>query len=227
MHIDKIEKALFEIVEDSNITADEKHELRDLAASISPDKLRFIRNRAFDLAKSEAARSPHSATHTLKWLERLLKAIDLSGEDAAAASDACFSPGDDCRNKLLDLIGTAKKQIDICVFTISDDRLTEEIMAAHKRGVYVRVITDNDKSSDRGSDIFEMVDFGIRLRMDRTADHMHHKFMLVDQSVLANGSFNWTRSASEKNHENILVTGDQQLVAAYQDKFEELWKLFA
>jgi hypothetical protein len=32
------------------------------------------------------------------------------------------------------------------VFTITDDRITEEIVDALKRGVAIRIITDNDKS---------------------------------------------------------------------------------
>ena len=34
--------------------------------------------------------------------------------------------------------------LDICVFTIADDRLTESILAAHRRGVAVRIITDEE-----------------------------------------------------------------------------------
>jgi cardiolipin hydrolase len=41
-----------------------------------------------------------------------------------------------------------------------------------------------------------------------------------------NGSFNWTRSATDYNQENILVTNEPKLVAAYLAEFEGLWNEF-
>ena len=116
--------------------------------------------------------------------------------------------------------------MDISVFTISDDRLSDAILAAHNRGIKVRLITDNDKAQDQGSDIFRLIDEGIPVRMDNTENHMHHKFALVDKSILANGSFNWTRSATDYNQENILVTNEPKLVNAYLAEFESLWNEF-
>ena len=46
---------------------------------------------------------------------------------------------------------------------------------------------------------------------------MHHKFALFDGRRLMTGSFNWTRSASEQNEENLIVTADPVLVARSQD----------
>jgi phosphatidylserine/phosphatidylglycerophosphate/cardiolipin synthase-like enzyme len=54
--------------------------------------------------------------------------------------------------------------------------------------------------------------------------HMHHKFALFDGKRLMSGSFNWTRSASEQNEENLIVTPDQTLVAAFSARFEMLWR---
>jgi phosphatidylserine/phosphatidylglycerophosphate/cardiolipin synthase-like enzyme len=56
---------------------------------------------------------------------------------------------------------------------------------------------------------------------------MHHKFALFDGQLLLNGSFNWTRSASLNNEENLLVTDNVVLVRSYQQQFELLWLRFA
>ncbi len=56
---------------------------------------------------------------------------------------------------------------------------------------------------------------------------MHHKFALFDERLLATGSYNWTRSAADKNQENLLVTGDPRLVTPYAELFERLWVEFA
>lgn len=60
---------------------------------------------------------------------------------------------------------------------------------------------DNDKRFDDGSDIARLAALGIEVRLDDTPFHMHHKFAIFDGTSIANGSFNWTRSASSSNHE--------------------------
>lgn len=56
---------------------------------------------------------------------------------------------------------------------------------------------------------------------------MHHKFAIIDQEVLINGSFNWTRNAITANNENVLITNHPDLVKPYKGEFDKLWKTFA
>jgi|TARA_B110000261_G_scaffold61435_1_gene72249 phosphatidylserine/phosphatidylglycerophosphate/cardiolipin synthase-like enzyme len=43
---------------------------------------------------------------------------------------------------------------------------------------------------------------------------------------LLTGSYNWTKSAADRNQENILVTEDPKMVKSYLSEFEKLWDLF-
>lgn len=81
-------------------------------------------------------------------------------------------------------------------------------------------------AQDQGSDICSLIDHGVLVRMDSSANHMHHKFAIIDKKTLVNGSFNWTRSATDYNQENILVTDEPKLVNAYLAEFESLWLEF-
>jgi phosphatidylserine/phosphatidylglycerophosphate/cardiolipin synthase-like enzyme len=47
--------------------------------------------------------------------------------------------------RMLDLLYGARSTLDICVFNITCNELAEAVIAAHRRGVRVRVITDNDQ----------------------------------------------------------------------------------
>ena len=125
------------------------------------------------------------------------------------------------------MMGEARNTADLCVFTITDDRISSSILAAHARGVRVRIITDNDKAHDLGSDIERLAAAGIAVRIDRTPFHMHHKFAIIDGRRLLNGSYNWTRGAARDNQENLIVCDDARLVAAFQQEFEQLWTRFA
>lgn len=137
---------------------------------------------------------------------------------------AYFSPGEDCVNAIVQVLQHAKKNIDICVFTISDDKISREIIACHRKNIKVRIITDNEKLHDLGSDITQMAKAGITIRIDNTTAHMHHKFMIADNAILVNGSYNWTKSAATANQENIIVSDEKNFVATFAKQFEKMWK---
>ena len=63
----------------------------------------------------------------------------------------------------------------------------------------VRVLSDAEKSQDRGSDIRALEQVGIPVVLDDGPAHMHHKFAVFDSSRVLTGSFNWTRSATREN----------------------------
>lgn len=146
---------------------------------------------------------------------------------AASESRAYFSPGDGCLKAIRACFDEARETADVCVFTITDDRIRESMVAAQRRGVAVRVISDNDKSLDEGSDIEPLRRAGVEVRLDETEAHMHHKFAVFDGRRLLNGSYNWTRSAANYNEENVIVTDDAALVRAFSAEFERLWESFA
>jgi len=224
----ELESWLMATLEDFKLSQSEALELRDILPKLAQDDIAFVRNKAFVLAREPARVGGDNAVASLLWLEKISRVIDnFRQTHSVTLTEAHFSPGEDCRRQLLDLLVTARETLDISVFTISDDRLSDAIVIAHKRGIHVRLITDNDKAHDQGSDIFKLIDRGINVRMDNTESHMHHKFAIVDKTILVNGSFNWTRSATDYNQENILVTNEPKLVAAYSGEFDNLWNEFS
>jgi mitochondrial cardiolipin hydrolase len=212
---------LRESIADELFSTPEKKTLKSMVADLRPnqDQLNFLRSKVFDLANEKVTEKNYR--FIIQWIRNATNAMVLPSPEK---SDAFFSPGESCREVILQQINLAINRIDICVFTISDDRITEAITGAHQKGVTVRIITDNDKSLDLGSDIQQMSRGGIAIKMDGTPNHMHHKFMVVDSRSLLTGSYNWTRSAARFNHENVLVTRESGAVRAFQDEFERLWK---
>lgn len=197
-----------------------------VADNIATDHQRGIaRHTVFEVA--QGATLPLG--HLLDWLEDVLKVIEPVHKPApltAGQSKAFFSPGPDCLNRIIFRIKNCRRTADLCVFTITDDRISEPILAAHGRGVKVRVLTDNEKAEDTGSDIERFTSAGIEVRIDRTPCHLHHKFAIFDGQYLINGSYNWTRSAAEQNCENIVEESDPKLIAQFQAEFNKLWANF-
>ncbi len=162
----------------------------------------------------------------LVWAEKMNKLILSANKVEVQQESVYFSPGEECLQAILHHIRGAKNRIRICLFTISDDRIAEELISKHNRGVSVKVISDNDKIFDRGSDIEKLHKAGIPIRLDMTSNHMHHKFALFDNHTTLTGSYNWTRSAERYNHENILITDSYKVLREFNKEFESLWEEF-
>lgn len=211
-------------IADARLSDEERRELVSmLRDGATPEEgLRRVRNRAFELVRTRIDRVDTMAL--LKWLDGVVRSLDTVRAPVGMTHSATyFSPGSACLRAIQQRLRAAVKQIDICVFTLSDDRITADILAAHRRGIQVRVITDNDKECDAGSDIDALRRAGIAVAVDRSDAHMHHKFAIFDDQWLINGSYNWTRSACEYNEENLVLSNDQVLLNAFAAQFSVLW----
>ncbi len=135
-----------------------------------------------------------------------------------------FSPGFDIMDNLCELIEQSREMVDLCIFTITDSRLSEKITNSFRQGVRFRIITDDEKIYDNGSEIIGLEKIGIPVKIDHSRYHMHNKFGVIDHRIVFTGSFNWTYTASKHNQENLLVTTNYDLVNQYQEEFERLWE---
>ena len=94
-------------------------------------------------------------------------------------------------SRLLHVLNAAAKTLEVCVFCITCNEIADSLEAAAKRGVQVRIITDDEMAKTTGSDVERLSKVsGIQCRHDGNArSHMHHKFAIVDGGVLISGSF--------------------------------------
>jgi phosphatidylserine/phosphatidylglycerophosphate/cardiolipin synthase-like enzyme len=221
-----LDTALRESLEDRRLSREERHQIKAVLGpvALSADERAFVRNRVFALAETASDLEPSTAI--LAWAHDVIKAVEANRKDAVQM-EVCFSPGDDCLATIQRLLRWSQSSADICVFTITDNRVSEAILECAKRGVKVRVISDNDKSGDTGSDLAHLRQQGIEVRLDRSEAHMHHKFAIFDNAKALTGSYNWTRSAATSNRENILVSDDPRAVDAFASEFTRLWKAFS
>ncbi|MFA5330109.1 MAG: phospholipase D-like domain-containing protein [Prolixibacteraceae bacterium] len=195
-----------------------KQEIADLINALSREEIGDLRYRLFNEARK--LEQTNNGQQALFWLQNC---FDLIGEYKFSMHRVLFSPGTDILESISDLLNQAKQTLDICVFTITDDRLAGDIELSHKRGVNVRIITDDEKLYDHGSRIKDLKKAGIPVMTDHSRYHMHHKFGIIDSRIVFTGSFNWTYSASKHNQENLLITTNYDIVKQYSDQYKILW----
>jgi phosphatidylserine/phosphatidylglycerophosphate/cardiolipin synthase-like enzyme len=136
--------------------------------------------------------------------------------------DACFSPEEPCDLKLIKLIQSAQKSIDIAIYDINRDQLVHELLVASKK-VSVRVVVDRRQSKGNRSLVGILIQAGVPVRFGKQRGIMHDKFTIVDSKIIETGSFNYTNHASEANHENQVYLASPNIVEKYNKQFETLW----
>ncbi len=139
--------------------------------------------------------------------------------------------------KLLSVIKTTKKSLDICVYAITLNQIINECIKLHKNNVIIRIITNGNNETygyrftNRNND--QMVHknkfnslqrAGIEIRLvSLRHGYMHNKFAIIDNHLLINGSLNWTKNAIFNNYEDVIITSQRLLVSVYLNKFNEFW----
>ena len=138
-----------------------------------------------------------------------------------------FFPNNTEEIHLINLISKTRSSIDIAMFTLNNVRIAEEIKNLFKRGIKLRIITDSECIKMPSSNIYSLAAEGISIKTDDSPRyHMHHKFCVIDSSVVVTGSFNWTDQAVNHNQENLLFLENKDLAKKYSDEFQRLWDDF-
>jgi phosphatidylserine/phosphatidylglycerophosphate/cardiolipin synthase-like enzyme len=145
----------------------------------------------------------------------------------AASSPIYFSPSTNLEEVDIALIERARRSIDVAMYTFTDRRIAEVLRHAAERGVHVRVYRDREQYEEelrKGSTVPSILagSPNIEVRVKRSNELMHEKSMLAD-SVLRSGSANWSVSAARYQDNEVSVTTDPAMVAAFSREFRAMW----
>lgn len=122
----------------------------------------------------------------------------------------------------------AKHSIKICVAWFTNDLLFQPLLLKLDAGVEVAIITNKDEinfGENNDVDFDEFIQRGGCIYWNERGDKsrlLHHKFCIIDDSVVISGSYNWTNGA-EYNDEDITVYSDEpETTKHYSDIFDKL-----
>jgi phosphatidylserine/phosphatidylglycerophosphate/cardiolipin synthase-like enzyme len=135
-----------------------------------------------------------------------------------------FSPDDDVEDRIDEVLRRAAKSIDFMVYTLTSDVLSETILARARAGVEVRGVVERDQASNPGSDYERLRRAGLDVRLDSNPHNMHHKVIIIDDSIVITGSYNFSRSAEEHNDENVLILYDVKVSEDYLLEFKQIFE---
>ena len=138
-----------------------------------------------------------------------------------------FFPNPNNEIYVINMLQTCKNTMDIAIFTMTNIKFANVITNLFNRGVKIRIIADDECCKMQTSNIYSLAALGIEVKTDDSVRYyMHHKFAVIDNSVVITGSFNWTSQAVNHNQENILFLENKNLAKKYANEFQRLWDDF-
>jgi phosphatidylserine/phosphatidylglycerophosphate/cardiolipin synthase-like enzyme len=145
--------------------------------------------------------------------------VGAARQQAAPSITVHFSPKGGCTDAVVKHLDAAKKTILVQVYNFSSPPIADALIAAHKRGVDVRIIIDHVASTEKSCLLGECRKAGIPCWTDSRHKIAHNKIGIIDGKIVITGSFNWSEDA-EKNAENLLVIDDAAIAKLYAANWE-------
>lgn len=145
-------------------------------------------------------------------------------EPDSSADRSDYADGIDA--PLASAIDAAERSLDIAAFELNSKLIYEAILAAQRRGVTARIVTDDRHGleDDSNTALRELRAAGLPIVADNRSGLMHNKFIVIDERAVWTGSWNYTLNGTYRNNNNVLVLESAQAAAAYRTEFNEMFE---
>ncbi|MEM7296529.1 MAG: phospholipase D-like domain-containing protein, partial [Pseudomonadota bacterium] len=148
-----------------------------------------------------------------------------------------------------DHLKQSQEQVNLALFVFSEQQLVDQMAIAHQNGVAIKALIDRSFAFRPYSEGLDML--GVALPQDHATskacqtepqnrpwpdpiktigtpklnpgDLLHHKFGVIDQSVVVMGSHNWSDAANRLNDETVIAIAHPTVAAHYQQEFDRLY----
>lgn len=158
---------------------------------------------------------------SLMWINIACAALPFS---KTASYDVCFTPGEECTDTIVANLNQARHDIWVQAYSFTSKPIAQALLAATHRGVKVQVILDKSQRSQAYSAAQFLYNQGIPTWIDDRVAIAHNKVMIIDQTTVITGSFNFTQAAQKSNAENVLIIHDAMLAQRYLQNWQNRWQ---
>ena len=165
----------------------------------------------------------HSIVRSL-YLVVLMLSVPV-GAGWSATVEVYYGPDDAPLDRLTTLYRHARRYLYVAVYGLTSPRAVEAMVAAKKRGVDVRLITDLQRTEDvkQRTALQTLHLAGIPILVNEHDGLMHLKQVVIDDEVNTTGSMNHTTSGNRYNDERLDVITDHAITVKAREKFLAMW----
>jgi phosphatidylserine/phosphatidylglycerophosphate/cardiolipin synthase-like enzyme len=140
-----------------------------------------------------------------------------------------FAPWESYANRAVERYDAETQKIDVIMYRITDRRHTDAMIAAHQRGIPIRLISEQKQYRDitrpwHSWNIDRLYMAGIPIKHRGHAGLNHQKsVILYNQNMTIFGSSNWTSPSAESQEEHNLFTKEPWIFQWFVQQFERKW----
>ncbi len=163
--------------------------------------------------------------------------ILLSHLPASAQISVLFTPGashtgganSSFKTALIDFMKSAKKSIEIAVFSFSDREIIEALNTIQTAGVVtIKVVVDDNNGAVKTTDGSVSLSSSVVTKFDDRPDlEMHHKFVIIDRgesdAAVWTGSANFNRPNMTTMNNNAVILRSKEVAATYGAEFDYMF----
>lgn len=138
----------------------------------------------------------------------------------------------------------AQKSINLALFVFSSQSLVNTLENQSLQDVSIKALIEPNFAYRYYSEALDMIGIALANKCkyednNRTwqkpistvgipnlppGDRLHHKFGIIDNSIVITGSHNWTAAANHKNDETLLVIENSTVAAHFDREFQRLYQ---
>jgi phosphatidylserine/phosphatidylglycerophosphate/cardiolipin synthase-like enzyme len=145
---------------------------------------------------------------------------------ASCATEVGFSP-EGSAAKLVDYaIESAHQSIRLAAYSFTAPDVVRALIADKRRGVDVQVVVDErgNRSAASKAALNLLTGADIPTRTISVYPIHHDKYIVIDGQAIETGSFNYSKSAEQRNSENaLLVSACPTLARQYLEHWQSRW----
>lgn len=131
----------------------------------------------------------------------------------------CFTPPAGCGHIIANVISEAKSSIYVQAYGFTSGEITQALINAYKKGIKVNILLDRSNTSAKYSKMKSLKKAGIKVMIDTIPGIAHNKVIIIDESKVITGSFNFTVGADTRNVENVMIVNDKEVAKRYLDNW--------
>ncbi len=165
------------------------------------------------------------ALRSITFVVTLTATAVQAGPIWCANIEVLYAPDDAPLDRVVTLYQQAKHYIYVSVYGLTYPRAVEALVAAKKRGVDVRMLTDQERTQEvkQHSALRTLRLAGIPIRVNQHDGLMHLKQVVIDDEINTSGSMNHTTSGNRYNDERMDIITDRTTSVKAREQFLSMW----
>ena len=127
--------------------------------------------------------------------------------------------------QLIKVIDSSRVTLDIAIYTLTKQTVTDAIIKARNRGVKVRIIADNEMAQTTWviKQLDNLKELRIPIKENVHKGRMHLKIIIADNKIVTTGSYNYTKAATYDNDELLLIITNSGIATDFTKEFNAMW----